>query len=410
VTRDTPYFWAYQEGQALGYRRLGGPSAATARAGTWLARLYRQDRGYERHGLGSADDFADADGVAVLDFIQAQNMARAWCVQRLAQLASGRHGGPDPARLTVRDAVSDYCERREAADRHGRGTKRRDTRQRLTRHVLSDPVADTLLTELTDTVLRGWRARLTARDTLGPAGVNRLLNDFRAALNLAVATYRRRLPAELAGDVKASLTAVPGASRAREIEPFSAPEIVRLVEAAFEEHPAFGRLVLVMAATGARFSQVARITVADVELAKRRIRIPASHKGRSRERREPLKVPVGADVLARLAPVLEARTPDAPLLLGPNGRAWSDPAEMTRPWRRALAGAGLPIVIPYVLRGSSIVRMLRAGTPIRFVAQAHDTSVAMIERHYSRFITSEVEDAVREAIVPLTAPLPEAAG
>ena len=58
-------------------------------------------------------------------------------------------------------------------------------------------------------------------------------------------------------------------------------------------------------------------------------------------------------------------------------------------------------IIPYALRHSSIVRGIRANLPIRLVAAAHDTSIGMIERHYSRFITSGLEDMLRQAIVPL---------
>jgi hypothetical protein len=75
---------------------------------------------------------------------------------------------------------------------------------------------------------------------------------------------------------------------------------------------------------------------------------------------------------------------------------------MARPWRKAIAAAGLPAgTVPYDLRHSSIVRQLANGSPIRFVAIRHDTSVAMIEAHYSRFITSEVEADARAAPVPL---------
>ena len=52
-------------------------------------------------------------------------------------------------------------------------------------------------------------------------------------------------------------------------------------------------------------------------------------------------------------------------------RAGLDPAEVTI----------------YALRHSSIVRQLLANTPIRVVATLHDTSVVMIERTYSKFIT-----------------------
>jgi hypothetical protein len=60
-------------------------------------------------------------------------------------------------------------------------------------------------------------------------------------------------------------------------------------------------------------------------------------------------------------------------------------------------------VIPYALRHSSIVRGIRANLPIRLVAALHDTSVRMIERHYSRWITEGLEEMAAGAIVPLLA-------
>ena len=81
---------------------------------------------------------------------------------------------------------------------------------------------------------------------------------------------------------------------------------------------------------------------------------------------------------------------------------WTTPAEMTRPWRAAVAAAGLPAgLVPYSLRHSSIVRGLRAGLPVRLVAAVHDTSAAMIERHYGAFIVDATEELLRRAVVPL---------
>ena len=52
-------------------------------------------------------------------------------------------------------------------------------------------------------------------------------------------------------------------------------------------------------------------------------------------------------------------------------------------------------------RGVVEVRGLRAGLPVRLVASAHDTSVAMIEKHYGAFIVDATEDLLRRAAVPL---------
>uniref|UniRef100_UPI0019549B4F hypothetical protein n=1 Tax=Klebsiella pneumoniae TaxID=573 RepID=UPI0019549B4F len=67
-------------------------------------------------------------------------------------------------------------------------------------------------------------------------------------------------------------------------------------------------------------------------------------------------------------------------------------AELTRPWQAIREHAGMPDVIPYALRHSSIVRGLRNGLPIQHVAKLHNTSVAMIERHYAKYIATALED------------------
>ena len=79
---------------------------------------------------------------------------------------------------------------------------------------------------------------------------------------------------------------------------------------------------------------------------------------------------------------------------------------MQRPWRKALDAARLKPVEPYSLRHSSIVRMLRKGLPVRIVAGLHDTSTAMIERHYSAYILDMADELARQAIVSLTTAAP----
>jgi hypothetical protein len=58
--------------------------------------------------------------------------------------------------------------------------------------------------------------------------------------------------------------------------------------------------------------------------------------------------------------------------------------------------------VPYALRHSSIVRGLGGGLPVRLVAALHDTSSAMIERHYAAYIVDAMDDLVGRTIVPLT--------
>ncbi len=54
-------------------------------------------------------------------------------------------------------------------------------------------------------------------------------------------------------------------------------------------------------------------------------------------------------------------------------------------------------VTPYALRHSSIARQLLKGVPTRIVAAHHDTSVAMIEKNYSRYIIGDLSEAITRA-------------
>jgi integrase len=193
------------------------------------------------------------------------------------------------------------------------------------------------------------------------------------------------------------------------------------VVAADAEDIDFGALVLVLAATGARFDQIARATVADFQPDGRRLMVPLSRKGRGTKQQSHVAVPLPDDVVARLRPLAAGRMGHDLLLMRwhhrqvpgeaaagrltweqVERRPWQHAAEMTRFWKRALAAAGLPgDLVPYSLRHSSIVRALRAGLPVRLVAAVHDTSVAMIERHYAAHIVDQSEELLRRAMVPL---------
>ena len=72
-----------------------------------------------------------------------------------------------------------------------------------------------------------------------------------------------------------------------------------------------------------------------------------------------------------------------------------------RPFRQAAAAAGLdPAEITlYALRHSSIVRELLAGVPVRVTAAKHDTSVAIVEATYSKYISDHADALSRRALL-----------
>jgi integrase len=91
-----------------------------------------------------------------------------------------------------------------------------------------------------------------------------------------------------------------------------------------------------------------------------------------------------------------------PLLQRADGASWqTGRSDHNVPFYRALAAAGLPRVVPYTLRHSSITRALLRGVPVRVVADLHDTSVAMLEKTYSKWIGDHSDAMVRAAQIEL---------
>lgn len=126
-------------------------------------------------------------------------------------------------------------------------------------------------------------------------------------------------------------------------------------------------------------------------------------------------VPVGKDILDALLPAVTGRRTGALLLERWRHKqragsiewhrdtrgAWRNASELVRPWSAIRQRIGMPEVIPYALRHSSIVRGIRANLPIRLVAALHDTSVQMIERHYGKWIVDGLDDLAARSVVPL---------
>jgi len=398
----------------LGYRK-------GKRAGRWLVRWRLPDGRYKQEGIGAADDGISADGVETLNFEQAKNKA-AQVVERERQRE--RDAGKEPI-PTVREVIETYTAKRQARAEKQEGARPRDASGRLALHVLGKPLADKRLDVLSDEDLADWRAELP--ETLATSSIQRIVNDLRAALNAAPPRILKRLPASYLTMVKLGLKAgeaEPAAARDGAALPDA--DVRRIIEAARtidyadEWSGDLFRLVLVLAATGMRFSQIRRIQVGDVQPEQSRLMIPTSRKGRGQKRATHIGVKVGSDVLEALRPATAGRRPSEPLLerwkhkqerpeegakpiwVRDKRGTWNSPAELARPWAAIIKRAGLPSdTVPYSLRHSSIVRALRAALPVRLVAQLHDTSDKMIERHYASAIVNALDDLAALAVVPL---------
>lgn len=395
----------------VGYRR-------GKRGGVWLAR-WRVGSGYRQHTLGTADDVIASGN---LSYEEAVRVARE-TVEAARRLEKAEAEGPPQ---TVRNVLEAYIAVRDARETARRGKPGKgDAHSRLTRHVLSNQaIAERPLHSLTEKHLGEWADGLDP--ALAATTRRRLVNDLKAALNDAVRRNWRQLPPELPQAIRfgLKLSEFEAGTATRDNQILSDTQVRGLIIAAQSVDLRDGwdgdlyRLVLLLAATGARYSQLTRLRVVDVQPERRRIMVPGSRKGRTSVEKAPTPVPIGSDVVEELTPAITGRAPTAVLLerwkhrpiLGRIGQwersgrdRWGPSAELTRPFCAVATQAGMFGVTAYALRHSSIVRHLRIGTPVRLVAALHDTSVAMIERHYAAWIADGLEELAARGIVPLVA-------
>src|SRR5262249_789653 len=145
--------------------------------------------------IGTADDFSDADGAAILDFWQAQEAARKAMVDR-AHRGHGKHGP-----ITVAAAMAEYLAFLDHNRKSGTDARYRD------RALIRPELGDIEVAKLTTDDLRKWMmklartpARLRTREGLKQqyaqldtaeakrarkVSANRTLTVLRAALNRA---------------------------------------------------------------------------------------------------------------------------------------------------------------------------------------------------------------------------------
>jgi integrase len=362
--------------------------------GTWVLKASDGSGAYWTKGFALADDFEDADAKTVLTFHQAQGQAKT--------LARGEDGSADSAPITVDGALKDY--KRDLEARTANPYNAEHPRLHLTSALLAKPVA-----LLTSKELKAWRDGLSG--TMAPATINRLGRCLCAALSLA-AQHDARIKNRDAWEV--GLADLPDAQEARNVI-IPDDKVREFVATAYGIDDKFGLLTDTLAITGARPSQAVRLRVEDLHdhPVRPKLMMPKSAKGggrnRSQKKVERFSVPITVQLAAKLKAAAKGRSDDAPLFLQSDGSPWDkNPGQIYhRQVDTVVTAIGLDpdVVTMYALRHSSIVRMLLQNVPIRLVASLHNTSVAMIEKHYAKFITEHSDDISRAALLQHEPPL-----
>jgi integrase len=349
---ETVYWANVARGIGMGYRRNKG-------VGGLLGRVADGKGGYEFFPVNAVlDDVEDANGSTVLSFDQA--------AERIRKLARAENGGNDPAApATVASAIEDY--RKDLLARGGDEGNANRLLKYLPAPLLARPVA-----LLTTKELRSWRDGLLG-EKLSKGAVTRICTAMQAALNCAARLDERIVKRPWTEALKR----LPGAWVP--VDRVLPDDVVcRLVLAAYEADPRFGLFVNLLATTGARASQVLRLTGGDLRCngSAPRLMMPTSKKGRRREAgTTPIPIPVA--LAAELSTAFRNREPSD--LLFPD---WTAHVVSVR-FVEVAKGAGIEATA-YGLRHSAICRLLLRNAPIRVVAALADTSVLMVERCYAK--------------------------
>jgi integrase len=358
--------------------------------GTWVVKASDGHGSYWTKGIAEADDHDESNGKTILSFYEAQDLAK-----KLAHRQPG-DVGDDSRPATVAEALDAY--EADLIARNASVYNAKHPRSHLSSVLLSKPV------QLLDSKeLRQWRDGLLSKG-LKPASVVRYCKGLCAALNLA-ASHDARITNKAAWEV--GLEALPDATVARNVI-LDDRTVGRFVDAAYAHGPALGLFVHVLAETGARPSQVARLLVEDLHGgAHPRLTMPKSAKGGSKNRAarkaERVSVPISTTLAASLKKAAKGRPADAPLLLQGDGQSWSE--SPSADYRKDVAevvkaiGRDPDETTLYALRHSSIVRALKRNVPVRIVAATHDTSIVQIERTYSKYIADHSDDISRAALL-----------
>jgi integrase len=382
--RARPYWQELEAGAHLGYARK-------ARSGPWLGRFYMGNQRYEQEQIGTADDFANADGVVVLDYRQAQTKIRARLIERKHSAAGIT--GP----LTVRMACESYLEFLEA---HRKTAA--DTRHRFNAFVYPE-LGDLEVAALKPEHLRAWlmalaKAPARIRTARGKpqqhrhgkgseflrcrqVSANRIRTILFAALNLA-----HRDGKVVSDAAWRQVKPFKGVDAAR-VRYLAVAEAQRLMNAAPAD---FRRLLQAALLSGARYGELGRLEVHDFNPDAGTLQVRSSKSGKPRH------IVLTEEGIMFFTQLTVGRSGSELLLRKDDGTGWGKSHQDLR-MREACRRASItPPASVHVLRHTWASLAVMGGTPLMVVARnLGHRDTRMVELHYGHLAPSYISDAIR---------------
>jgi integrase len=383
--RGKPHWRQIERGLHLGYRRLRG------KAGTWWARHYIGKQQYEVEPLGIADDLSDGDGVKVLDFWQAQNIARERMVAR-AHAAAGKTGP-----LKVRDAVEEYLGFLE--------TNRKsavDARYRAEAFIIPK-LGDIEVGALTTERIHKWHVEL-AKSAARLRTKRGAAQKYKAADNEDALRRRRSTANRTLTILKAALNRAWRAGKAssdaawRRVEPFenvdparvrylTVAESTRLINGSESD---FRDLVHAALLTGARYGELSRLRTNDFNPDAGTLSVRQSKSGKPRH------VVLTDEGIRFFRSICAGRAGVEIIFKRRSGGNW-EKSHQSRPMKLANERAKISPPIPFHgLRHTWASLSVMNGVPLLVVAKnLGHADTRMVERHYGHLAPSFIADAIR---------------
>jgi integrase len=390
------YWVTVTKGCSVGYRK-------GTKGGVWLAKTVRP--GFRRETtLGPADDVLDADGIAALNFGQAQEKARKWfsAVSREAQGV-----GPATGPYSVAQALADYL-----ADFEQRGGKSVvDAKTRIDA-LIKPKLGDDLVANLTAKRIRDWHHGLTRaaprlRTTKGAtkprfreidpcdldalrrrkATANRVLHILKAALNHA---YRE---GHVSTDEAWRRVAPFREADAPKVRYLDAEQTRRLVNGT---DPEFRPLVQAALLTGCRYGELTALRVADFDASAATVLVRTAKGGKPRQ------VVLTDEGVGLFRTHTAGKRGDDLIFARSDGLVWGKSHQHRRLRAACVRSKISPAASFHILRHTYATALLRAAVPLPVIAaNLGHGDTRMTERHYAHLAPNYVSTAIRASMQSL---------
>ncbi|MBW3084289.1 putative prophage phiRv2 integrase [Austwickia sp. TVS 96-490-7B] len=360
--------------------------------------------------------YRDASGREHAKDFDRQGDARRWVAEEELKVHRGDWTDPRRAKVTVAELWPDWF----AAQRLKPST--RTAYESLWRTVVAPVWADIPLAKVTTAAVRRWVN--TAEGPHGPVSASRArqAHHVLAAL-LDAAVEDGRIPQNPArpasGRARGFLPPLPR----HEMRCLSRAQLLALADAIPAHRPA----VYLLGFCALRSGEVAGLRVGDVDLLRNRLHIRRNIvelsgrlvEGEPKSARGRRVVPLPGFVVDVLAPLVNGRHPDAPLLTSPKGHPWRA-TNFRRTFDRGIIAAGIAtqcdgnVVRVHDLRHSGVSLWLSEGVPLVTASRmAGHASVAITGDTYAHVLPDQLDeiaetlDAAHEARRPLPVALNE---